>query len=108
MVIADRLIDFVFGGRVADVAENRRSIGHCLVVTPGTKAIPKRVHIGVRTNARIAKQTPRPTHPLAPFEYDETLRRTRLPQMASSPDPRQPRPNNDHIHVLHTDRQSVV
>ncbi len=102
MVVADRLVDAVLGGSLADVAEDRGAVGHRLVVTPRAEAIAERVHVGVGADAWIAKQIPGAAHRLAPFEDDETLLRALALQMAGPANPRQPRPHDYHIHVLHS------
>src|SRR6185369_12462643 len=101
MVVADEFVDVVFSGSRANVVEDRWTISHRLVIAPGTKAIPERVHIGVGANARIFKEIPRSPHPFAPFEYDKTLRRARAPDMTGPANPRQPRTHDYDIHVLH-------
>src|SRR5262245_23531128 len=102
MVVADRPGYVVLSGGIADVTEDRGTFGHRLVVTPGTKSIAERVHVGVRADAWIAKQIPRAAHRLAAFEYDETLARAFELQMAGPANPRQPGAHDYHIHMLHT------
>src|SRR5688572_27348575 len=94
-------MDVVLCGSLADVTEDRRSVGHCFVVTPGAKAIAERIHVRVGADARIAKQVPRPAHGFASFEYDETLPRALELQMAGPAYPRQPRTYDYYIHMLH-------
>src|SRR5687767_13446255 len=47
MVVANRFVDVVLGGSIANVAEDRWTISHRLVVTPRTEAIAERVHVRV-------------------------------------------------------------
>ena len=102
MVVADRLIDSVLGGSLADVFEDGGRVGHGLVFTPRTEAIAERVHVGVGADAWIAKQIPRAAHRLAPFEDDETLLRALSLQMAGPADSRQPGTYDYDVNVLHT------
>src|SRR6185503_17275523 len=104
MVVADRLVNVVLGGCVANVTENRRSICHRFVVTPRPEAVTERIHVGIRTHARIAEEIPRATHPFAPFEYDETFRRTLHLQMARSANTRQPGAHDYDVEVFHSAR----
>src|SRR5690349_15617121 len=102
MVVADRLIDVVLGRGLTNVIEYRRTIGHRLVLTPGTEAITERIHIGVGANAGITKQIPRPTQRLTPFEDDKTLPRAVPLQMTRTANSRKSRANDDDVEVLHT------
>src|SRR5919205_1513407 len=102
MVVADRLVNVVLGGSVTDVTENRRTIRHRFVVAPRPEAITERVHVGIGAHARIAKEIPRAAHPLAPFEYDETLRRILHLQMARSANTRQARAHDYNVEVFHS------
>ena len=102
MVVADRLVYVVFLRRVPNVTEYRWTISHRLVITPRPEPIPKRVHIGIGPHAGITKQIPRPTHPLAPLEDQEGLPRTMCLEVTSPTDPRQPRPDDDDVNVLHS------
>ena len=102
MVVADRLVHFIFGGGVADVFEDGGRVGHGLVFTPGTEAIAERVHVGVGADTWITKQIPRTAHPLAPFEDNETLLRAFSLQMAGATDPRKACAYEYDVNVLHT------
>ena len=82
MVVANRFVYAVLGGRLADVVEDGGPVGHGLVVTPRAEAIAERVHVGVGADAWVTKQVPRAAHRLAPFEDDETLLRALYLQMA--------------------------
>src|SRR6185295_14412478 len=104
MVVADRFGDVVLGSRFADVAQDGGTVGDGLGVTPGTEAITERVHVGIGADARVAKEIPRPAHRFATFENDEALVRAVHPEVAGSANPRQPRTNDDYVHVLHRSR----
>src|SRR5690349_12590553 len=101
MVVADRFIDFVFGRGLTDIVENRRTISHRLVFTPGAEAITERVHVGVGAHAGITKEVPRATHRIAPFENDKTFARAQRLQVTRAPNPRQPRSHDDDVNMLH-------
>src|SRR4051812_4101779 len=104
MAVSDGFIYTELGGGVADVIQDRRTIGDGLRVTPWAKAIAERVHIGVGTDTGIAKEIPRATNRLAPFEYDEALVGAVHLEMTRSPNPRQSRAHDNDVHVLHSAR----
>ena len=101
MVVTDRFIDAVLARRFTYVAQDCGTSGDCLRVAPGTKAIAERVHVGVGTDARVAKEIPRAAHRLVTFQYDETLAGALHPEVAGSANPRQSRADDDYVHVLH-------
>jgi len=102
MAVTNRLVYVVLGGSLAYVTQYRRTVCHRLVVAPRPEAIAERVHVGIGAHAGIAKQIPCATHPLAAFEYDETLRRTLHLQMAGSANTRQPGAHDYHVEVFHS------
>src|SRR6185369_14353001 len=104
MAVSDSFVYTEFGGGVADVIQDRGTIGDGLGVTPRTKAIAERVHVGVGTDAWITKEIPRATDRFAPFEYDEALVGAVHFEMTRSTDPRQPRTHDNDVHVLHRAR----
>src|SRR5688500_14936584 len=101
MLVPNRFINAKLRSRLTYVAQNRCTISDRLRIAPRSKAIPKRVHIRVGPHAWIAKQIPRATAHIAPFEDDETLLRTLHPEMTRRPNPRQPRAHDDDVKVLH-------
>lgn len=102
MVVADRSINAVLGGGVANVFEDGWAVGHRLCFTPGAEAIAECVHVGVGTDAGIAKQVPGAAHRLASFEDDETLLRAFALQVTRAADSRQPGSHDNYINVRHT------
>src|SRR5215510_11955794 len=101
MVVTDRLVYVVLSGCLTDITQDRRTICHRFVVTPWPEAVTERVHVGIGAHARVAKEIPGAAHPLAPFEYDETLCRTLHLQMTGSAHTRQPRSHDYHVDVFH-------
>ena len=67
-------VDAVFGGRVADIVQNRWPIGDRLRRCPRPERIAERVHVGIRPDARVTKQIPRTTDAVARLENDIRLR----------------------------------
>ena len=104
MAVSDGFVYTEFGGGVADVIQDRGTIGDGLGVAPRAKAIAERVHIGVGANAGIAEKIPRATDRVAPFEYDEALVGAVHLQMTRSTNSRQPRAHDYDVHVLHSAR----
>src|SRR5687768_5403849 len=100
MVVTNHFVYAVLGGCVANVVEDRGTVGHRFSSAPGAKAIAERVHVGIGADAWISKQVPRSAHLLAPFENDKTLLGALALEMAGPADPRQPRPYDNDIHVL--------
>jgi len=81
VVVTDLLFDAVIFRGIADVVQDRGSIGDRLRIGPRAKAITECVHVGVRTDSGIAKQVPCPAHRTAAFEDEKALVRTPLAKM---------------------------
>ena len=101
MVVTNRLVYVVRGGGLANVTQDRGPVCHRFVVTPRSKAIAERVHVGIGAHARVAKEIPRAAHALAPLEYDETLLRAFHLQMAGSANTRQSGAHDNNVEVFH-------
>src|SRR5262245_21410913 len=67
---------------------------------PRLEGIPHRMHVTVRTDARIAKQVPGPAHPRLGLEDRKSLVREPLLQISRSPDAGESGPNNNEIKTL--------
>jgi len=61
VVQTDVLVDTAVLSRVLHVLEDRCAIGQRLLASPRAERKAERVHIGVRTNARVTEQAPRTT-----------------------------------------------
>src|SRR6185369_349980 len=101
VVVTNGLVNVVFARGVTDVAENGWSIGDGFRLAPRAKVVAERVHVGVRTDARVAKEIPGAAHHIAPFEYEKTLLRALRLQMASGANAGEPGADYNDIHVLH-------
>src|SRR5262249_13696788 len=88
------------GGRLLHVTENRGTVGDCLRVAPGLEAVSQRVHVAVRTHARIAKQVPGATHRRATFEDDVAFPRAHAMQVHGGPNPGEAGANDQHVVVV--------
>ncbi len=87
MIEADLPVDAVFAGCFVDVLEYRRTIGDCLCVLPRPETVAERVHVGIRSDARIAKEVPCAAECFSCFEDQKTLLRALSFQMARSANP---------------------
>src|SRR6185437_16734603 len=101
MVVADGFGDAEIGRCVANVIEDRGTVGDCFGLAPGAKAIAERVHVRIGADAWITEEIPRAADSVASFEYEEALLGAVHLEMARSANPRQPRADDDYIHVLH-------
>ncbi len=96
----DVLVDPALSCRVHDVSLDRRTVGQGLGTGPRTEVISEGVHVGIRADARIAKQIPGTAHRFAPFDNGDPLAWAFTAQMARCPDPGDSRADNQNIKVL--------
>src|SRR5262245_8406973 len=101
MPITDLLVDAELGSGVANVIQDRRPVSDRLRIPPRTEPVAERVHVGVRPDARIAKQVPSPAEDVAPFQDRERLPRTLGAQQTPGTDSRKPRADDDDVKVFH-------
>src|SRR5215213_8899798 len=102
MVVANFLVETELFGCFADIFKDCRTVGDCLRVAPRAKPVTERVHIGIRTDAGIAKQVPRSAHRRASFENRKTLLRAFHRQMRAGSDSRKPRSHNQYVEMFHS------
>ena len=92
MVEADPPVDAMLARCVADVVEDRGAIHDRARLGPGTERVAEREDVRIGTDAREAKQVPRPADRPARFEDRERLVGTSLLQPAPGPDAGDPAP----------------
>jgi len=68
MAEANVLVDAELGSGVAQVLEDRRSVGDRLGGGPRLEAVAEGVHVAVRAHARVAEQIPGAAQVIAAFE----------------------------------------
>src|SRR5580704_17917963 len=95
----DLAVDAVLLGGVANIAQNRGTVGDRFLASPRPKAEDERVHVGVRTDAWIAKQVPRPADRVARLQDRIALARTTRLQIVPCPDAGQPGSDDQHVNV---------
>ncbi len=86
MMIADVLVDAVLGGGLADVIQDPRPVRDRLGLWPRLERIAQREHVGVGTDAGIAKQIPGAADAIAALEDDVALAGAFLLQMKARAD----------------------
>ena len=68
VVEADVAVDAGLARRVLDVLEDGVAVGDRLLAVPGPERVAQRVHVRVRTDARVAEEVPGPTDGVARLE----------------------------------------
>src|SRR4029453_7554554 len=100
MIEADLLLDAVVACCFFHVLEDGWTVGDGFVVPPGTKRITERVHVRIRTDAWIKKQTPGAAEPVPRLQNGIALRRAMFLQVITGTDSRQARTDDQHIHMF--------
>jgi hypothetical protein len=100
MIEPDVAVDAGLLRRIADVIEDRRAVRNRFRIRPRAKRIAHRVHVGIRANARIAKQIPCAADGSPAFEDRKRLSGTVALQMMRGADAGQPGAYNDHIEMF--------
>ncbi len=98
---ADPLLHPVGLGGVADIAEDRGSVGDPTGILPGAEGIAHREHVGVRADAGIAEQVPGAPDLLTRLEDRDRGTGEGAAQVAGGADPRQAGAEDQHVEVLH-------
>src|SRR5579871_60033 len=100
MIEPDLAIDAALARRVFDVAQDRRTVGDRFRTRPGPEAIAHRVHVGIRTDSRIAEEIPGAADRAAPFEDRKALLRAFLREVPGRTDPGKPGTHDQDIHMI--------
>ncbi len=99
VVEADVRVDARLGRRVLDILEDRVAVGDRLLAVPGPERVPERVHVRVRSDARVAEEVPRATDGTARLEDGVAGPGTLGLQVVAGTDPREPGADDEHVEV---------
>ncbi len=97
---ADLVDDAGLGRGVADVLQDRSTIGDRLLAFPRPERIAERVHVRVRADARIAEQIPRASDGVARLEDGVAGPGTLGLHVVGGADAGEPRADDQNIKVL--------
>ena len=86
MAVADLAVDAVLVRRIAQVLQDRRSVGDRLLAGPRPERVAQRVHVRIGSDPRVAKQIPGPAERLPAFEDRDAALRAQALQMAGRAD----------------------
>src|SRR5207244_2662734 len=81
-------------------APDRGAVGDRLGLRPRPEPVAERVHVGVRADARVAKQVPRAAEALARLEDRVRLAGTAVLQVVRGADAGQPGADDQHVEVV--------
>lgn len=101
MAVTNLFVEIVFRRRLANVSQYRRPISYRLRVAPRPKPIPERVHVRIRSYARIPKQIPRPAARPATLEDRKRLIGTSHPNLRARTDPGKTRTDYEDVEMFH-------
>src|SRR5688572_5909107 len=97
---ADSLVYAVRRCGLPQILENRRAVGNRLRLRPRLERIAEREHVGIGTDAGIAKQIPRAAQVRAAFEDRVGPARAALLQVAAGADTGNSRADDQDVEVL--------
>src|SRR5262245_9840309 len=87
--------------RFPHIGADSRAVRKGPRILPRFEVITERMHVAVRSNARISKQIPCAAYGVTAFQQGEALVRTMRPQMYGRADPGKTSANNNHIERFH-------
>ena len=101
VVVPDFLVDAVIRGGALEVAQDVRPVGDRLRLGPRPERVAERVHVGIRADAGIAKQVPRPAELRPPLKDRVAAVGAIRLQVIARADPRNSRAHHQDVDMFH-------
>ena len=99
-------VDAIFLSRFRDVFADARTVGDRLSVSPGTKGVAERMHVGIGTYSRVAEQVPGSPDRASAVQNCVGFGRTFRLEVIGRADSGKPCADDEHVEVFHASRIS--